>query len=143
MPMNGISSEQDDRLTLINRCPYFAGFSLLEKKSLADRLYEVCYASGDILIKQGEILDSIYFIVEGEVQLLRYDAAHQTKVLLETLKKGDTIGFDERRGMISNAIFPWHIVAVSPLRVFRLAFSDLNEVLENDRTSHIPIGNEF
>lgn len=125
-----------DCLSVLTHCPAFCNLTTVERQTLTTHFSEVCYEAGTLLIKQGEMLDALYFIAEGEVALFRKDKLHHLHALHETLKTGDVIGLDKQGAVIAKAMIPWNVMAISSVRVFRLTFVDLNAFLEKFNINH-------
>jgi CRP-like cAMP-binding protein len=55
-------------------------------------LEEKAYDKDSLIIEEKEDSYDIYFIIEGEVSLFKWNALHKTWFLIDILKKGDMFG---------------------------------------------------
>jgi CRP-like cAMP-binding protein len=79
---------------LLRRYPFFAGFTDLELKQLAMAAHEQALSEGEALFGEGQRADQLYFLIEGEVEILvQVDEKGLTQVSLSTLSAGEPLGW--------------------------------------------------
>ena len=59
---------------------------------ITDALREVCYASGECIVKEGECADQMYFIVSGSVSIKVVDKSSDTEKEIVQLTRGQYFG---------------------------------------------------
>jgi len=69
------------KLEVLSRSPLFEMLSTPELEFVADLSRPRRYAAGEIVFEEGELGDSLYVIVEGEVEVLRKNDSGELKVL--------------------------------------------------------------
>ncbi len=80
-----------EKVEVLSRSPLFEMLSASELEFVADLSRPRRFAVGEIIFEEGELGDSLYVIVEGEVEVLRKNEDGQLKVLT-TLKAPSFFG---------------------------------------------------
>jgi CRP-like cAMP-binding protein len=70
-----------EKLAVISSSPLFEMLSSAEIEQLAELAEQRRYAAGDLVFEEGELGDSLYVIVHGEVEVVRRDGAGEPRVL--------------------------------------------------------------
>ncbi len=71
----------------------FGGLSAPEIETIKEGFHEELYAEGDFILQQGEPNNKVFFILEGEVEILKHrKGIDETDRLLSVLIAGDTFG---------------------------------------------------
>lgn len=76
--------------TLINSVPMLKTLQNYERMNLADALVPKTYAAGELIIKQGDAADGMYFIEEGKVSIKIHQVTGETEI--SKLEKGQYFG---------------------------------------------------
>lgn len=113
-----------------------------EIEILATLMVEKHFAASEVIVKEGDTVDSIYLIVSGtaEVSRVKYDENQQPHdEKLATLKEGDAIGLNESGFYSLSGRRTATVVALSEVKALRLsvaefhgftlAYSHVNEVM--------------
>ncbi len=77
-------------LRMINTIPIFSGIDFHEQNMLAYKSVIVEFNTGVILMKQGEIADRLYAILEGGVDVIKTKSNHSVRI--NRLRAGDVFG---------------------------------------------------
>ena len=70
-----------EKRELLQRSPLFEMLSEAEIEYVAELSRQRKLSAGDLIFAEGDLGDSLYVIVEGEVEILRKDAGGQPKVI--------------------------------------------------------------
>lgn len=86
------------RQMIIREQACFKGLTDEEVYNLAKLLKEQRNVKEDDIVKEGDIIDSVYFIVEGDAEVchITYMNGVREKKSVATLKAGNTIGLNDR-----------------------------------------------
>src|SRR5688572_16402078 len=87
----------EQRRAIVRAQPCFANLSSVENAQLAELLREVQYTAGDVIVREADPIDCIYFIVKGDADV-RHVTFHQGVANVQsvaTLKPGGTIGLND------------------------------------------------
>jgi len=87
----------DQRRAIIHAQPCFAALSLEENTQLAELLREVTFSPGQLIVRETDPIDCVYFIVNGEADVRHVfykDGVAQIQSVA-TLKAGGTIGLND------------------------------------------------
>lgn len=76
--------------TLINSVPMLKTLQNYERMNLADALVPKLYGPGELIIKQGDAADGMYFIEEGQVSIKMHQVNGETEI--SKLEKGQYFG---------------------------------------------------
>ena len=78
---------------LIRRYPYFSGISMESLKLLANIAEEIESEQDQYFHNEGEEIDKVYILVEGEVSLVTTLPQQDKEVVINTLGIGDVFGW--------------------------------------------------
>ncbi len=70
-----------DKLEVLSSSPLFEMLSNQELEYIADLTRPKRFSAGQTIFEEGELGDSLYLIAQGEVEVVRRDAAGQPKVI--------------------------------------------------------------
>ena len=104
----------------------FASLSREERYLIAEKLIEMRYAEGEVIIREGEKDETFYIIEKGEVEVYIV-SAHGNRKILTTLHNGDFFG---EMALLTGQKRTANVRAVTDLRVFRLDKDSFKAVLE-------------
>lgn len=78
---------------VIRRYPYFSGLSMDKISILANIADEVEIEKGEYFHHEGDHINKVYIIVEGEVNLVTNIPQQDKEVVINTLSTGDVFGW--------------------------------------------------
>jgi small-conductance mechanosensitive channel/CRP-like cAMP-binding protein len=105
----------------------FASLADEERLMIADRLVEMRYAEGEMIIREGEQGETFYIIETGEVEVYLL-SAHGNRKVLTTLHDGEFFG---EIALLTGQKRTANVRAITDVRVYRLDKDTFKEVLEN------------
>ena len=141
--MNKMTDVADDELkrALIKKQSCFKLLTEQETAILADLLIEKHYTAGELIVKQGEPVDSVYLIVSGTadvIHITRKENSTETE-FLATLGPEEAIGLSETGFYSLSGIRTANVTAntdmvllrlsVAAFHGFALAYAHVNEVM--------------
>jgi CRP-like cAMP-binding protein len=106
---------------LLELTTIFAALSNSQRTNIAENLQKHSYDQGDVLLKPGEILQSLFFIASGVVSFTRGDTE------LMRLGPGDHYG---EIGLLTGGPSFSTATALTPVITYELAKADLTPILE-------------
>ncbi len=126
---------------LIAKQACFTEFTPGEVEVLSSLLVETHFKAGDVIVHEGDPVDSIYLIVKGttEVRHVRYENQQPHTEYLATLKEGDAIGLNEfgfyslsgkrTATVVATSDVVTLRLSVAEFKGFALAYSHVNQVM--------------
>jgi CRP-like cAMP-binding protein len=114
-------------LNLLRQVPYFSHLEEPDLRVLAEVGYEEHYSPDSIIIDEGDIKNSIYFIVEGKVKV-SLEKISGRELTLSLLRKGDLFG---EGCLIGESPSP-KVVALEDTTVVRFGKNDFLRGISND-----------
>jgi CRP-like cAMP-binding protein len=87
------------RQEIISSHPLFSTFSQEALIELTQAVQEIHYQLGDIIVNEGNFVNSIFFIVRGKAEIIKKQIfANKTaqKVIIATIGEGESIGLDSK-----------------------------------------------
>lgn len=113
------------RKAVIAAQPAFSGLTSEETETLARLLDEREVAVNETIVKEGDLIDSVYFILEGDadVRHITYENALQKIESVAKLKKGATIGLNDRGFYSLTGRRTATVVAITPMLLLKLRLS--------------------
>lgn len=84
--------EGQDALSLLRQHPLLKNLNEEEWNAFLLLLQKVHLQPGDYAIKEQEASTDLYFILEGELEGLKHDSAHEHDFIVSHLKKGEVFG---------------------------------------------------
>ena len=118
----------DLKMSLIKMQPCFSFLTDQETEGLAELLVEKEYKPNDIIVKQGDHVDSVYFIVEGTADV-RYNYIEDNTRKFRSLAKlstNQTIGLSATGLYSLSGVRTATVVAETNMVLLRLSVAELN-----------------
>jgi len=102
--------------------PSFKGLTEEETHTLAQLLKEKRYNPDEVVVKEGDLIDSVYFILEGDadVRHITYMNGVQQINSVAILRAGSTIGLNDRGFYSLTGRRTATVVAKTPMLLLRL-----------------------
>lgn len=123
-------------ITADNVYEYSKGNSLFEGlkedqiKTLFSISREITLEKGCHLMHEGDPAREIFLIIEGEIEISRYNAKHKQNHVIATLKAGDTVG---EVALLDRGSRSASAYAVSFCRLRSVSFDDLQTIADKDK----------
>ena len=129
----------EEKLAFLELQPMLAGMSHDELVTLLGQMEEVSYADGATIIAEGEMLDDIFFLREGEVTIEKWDDDRKNHHTIGRLMAGHAFG---EMAFLDGSPRSSTVVACGAVKalVLRTAFADLG-VRRSKIVRNIAIGN--
>lgn len=108
------------RRALLERSSFFEGMRPWQAKKIILSANLESFEPGEFLVRQGELGDTMYVVIDGEVEVRR--GQDPQKTLIATLSAGDLFG---EIALVSRSRRTADVVAVSPTRVLALDWDSL------------------
>lgn len=109
----------------IYRVPLFSSLSEENQHQVASYIQHKSFDKGELLISEGESMDSLIIIHQGRVKAFRYTPAGREQILY-LFSEGDFFG---EQYLFSNLNATYNVEALSPVKVCLLTKSQLHKVL--------------
>jgi CRP-like cAMP-binding protein len=109
------------------KLPLFANLVELELRELAEEAHEVVCSPQSILVKESEIIDSVFVIMEGSAEVSREPDAASNKPteILEVLHPGEAIGLNNAGFFSTTSVRSATVTALTPVLAIRLELANL------------------
>ena len=117
---------------LLRRFTFFAGFSDEELKQLAMVGREQPITSGEVLFTEGNPADNLYFLTEGEADVLAGGSSLAAGVAVSSLPPGEPLGWS---AVIEPRLYTATARATRPGRVIVFDGAELEKLMANDHFS--------
>src|SRR5438552_3119555 len=90
-------SDTHERQTIIQSIPSFANLNQEQSYELATLMKEIKFSANDTIVNEDELVDSIFFILQGQAEVTRQiqDRKRKVKVPMAVLNPGDTVGLSD------------------------------------------------
>lgn len=110
---------------LVKQHPCFVNLSDTEITALIELFFERTIPAGTTFVKEGEVADNIYFIVEGEVAVNKMITSGDTSELqtIATMGPGDAIGLKESGFFSTTGLRTATLIAITDVVLLRLNIS--------------------
>jgi CRP-like cAMP-binding protein len=119
-------AEMDRRFTEnhLRNLKLLAGLSSSQLEDISRRLQPVRYRRGEIILREGDIGDVMFFIESGRVQVVRGEGAHAS--VLAEMGSGDLFG---EMALLSGSPRSATVTALSDLDLWMLSQTDFDELV--------------
>jgi CRP/FNR family cyclic AMP-dependent transcriptional regulator len=115
-------------LAILRQIPYFANLEEKDLHLLAEVGHEETFAPGGTILEEGEVQNSLYFIVAGQVKVC-LEKISGRKLTLSNLERGDLFGED---CLLGEGRPSPKVVALEETTVIRIAKDDFLRGISND-----------
>lgn len=124
----------EQRQQLLSAFPCFQSLTTNQSQRLATLLQEMTVTKGQTIVSEGEVVDAVYIIVEGEAEV---SISHEYKkkrsqVPVAMLTKGEAIGLNDTGFFSSTGCRTATVIALTDMMLLRLSLDDLNNFLQQN-----------
>jgi len=132
--IEGIGSERDKAIQQMRFRDFFSGMDQTHWLQLVDQLEYVEIADGEMLMRQGDVADSLYFVLDGELRAYRHDG--DRRIYLGHARQGDVAG---EVAYFNGGQRTADMVAAGASRLLRLSYDNLHQLAQSmpELESHI------
>jgi CRP-like cAMP-binding protein/membrane protease YdiL (CAAX protease family) len=113
--------------------PLFSELSETSKRSLQAASHELSIKKGEFLMKEGDEAKEIFLILEGDLEVLKYDRETKAHYVVNVLHPGSTVGevalIDEGKRSAS-------IRALSNARFLKIPFKEIEKLKDAAKIHH-------
>jgi CRP/FNR family cyclic AMP-dependent transcriptional regulator len=114
---------------ILRRYPYFAGLSSEQLAAIAMTANEEEMSSGQFFFHEGDILDNVYIVLEGEVAILVELPEKEDEVVVSTTGPGEVCAWG---GLVPPFKANFSVKAVTDGKVIAFDCAQLRETFEKD-----------
>jgi CRP-like cAMP-binding protein len=117
------SVDLNSKMHLIRKQPLFSQLTDEEREELASLFAKVEVAPGTVVVKEGDLVDSVYLIANGTVDVRHVSFKDGTPVVssVAVLSSGDSIGLNETGFYSISGRRTATVVALTDMLMFRLS----------------------
>jgi signal-transduction protein with cAMP-binding, CBS, and nucleotidyltransferase domain len=118
--------------SLLKQVLLFSKYAPEDLVELATLFKVAFYKEHNVIVQQGDNLDTLFLIASGYVEVSRQEIINkkiQTEILA-TLSEGDPIGFDSLGFFSKTGVRTATLTALSMVKVFKLELSDFSRFLK-------------
>ncbi len=129
---SGLALGMQQRQALISNHPFFLHLAPEAVAELARLMFEKELNAGDIIVAQGDLVDSIYFIAQGTAEVTRkMDLQNKSEtVFLASLRQNDVVGLTEKGYFAPGGIRTASVTATSHTFLLGLKVTDFYQFLQ-------------
>ena len=118
----------------LRKSPLFEGLSDEELQRLMDMAEPLSVRAGDILMKQGDIGDAAYVLIEGEFEIQKQ--AGQSRIKIDVRNPGDVVG---EMALLSRASRTASVIAKTDGETLRIPPEAFEELLTSSSTAAMAV----
>lgn len=120
----------EDYFKLLKQQPIFSLWSQDLISQFIPLLKPLSFTAGEIIVHEGDVIDAIYFIVEGKAEVSRHEAKDPTKqLILATFQTGDNIGLNDTSLYSTTGVRSATVIALTDIMVLTINIDYLHEFL--------------
>ena len=118
-----------ERMIFLRNVSFFGNLRLDQLRALARVCGEVSMAEGKTIIKQGDVGDGLYIVVEGSVRVERKVPNSKTPIYLFSLGTSEVFG---EISLLDGGVRTANVVAETPVFLLAIKRDALDDALEDD-----------
>jgi hypothetical protein len=118
-----------ERMVFLRNVSFFGDLRLDQLKALARVCDEHAYAAGKRIIKQGDVGDGLYVVVEGQVRIERQTGRGTDRVYLFSLGPSEVFG---EISLLDGGLRTADIIAETPVLLLGIKRDALDDALDDD-----------
>lgn len=119
---------------LIDKHPFFESLKNQKIDELLKLAFEKDYKTQEIVVRQGEVIDSFYLIIEGEVEVAIAQPDSNLLIPIAILKEGDAIGLNSFGLFSQSGVRTATLTAIKDLRLIGWRIDDFHSFLQSHPT---------
>ena len=109
----------------------FEGLSEEQIKTLFSISKEISLEPGSFLMREGDPAKEIFLIIEGNLEISRFNVKHQQNHVIATLKAGDTVG---EVALLDQGSRSASVCAKTSCRLRSISYHDLQDIAGRDKS---------
>jgi hypothetical protein len=135
-PKTGCNMASDFQITADNvyeqshKNSLFDGLSESQIKTLFSISKDITLEKDCYLMREGDPAREIFLIIDGKLEISRYNAKHNQNHVIATLKAGDTVG---EVALLDSGLRSASAYAKTPCQLRSIAFEDLHAIANRDK----------
>lgn len=124
--------EIEKRMALIHQHPCFASLSEEDIGCLAELCFQNRYNSGEVIISEGDLVDSVYLIAKGEIEVdCKTKGLNEVQPIPEAvMREGDAIGLSEAGFFSQTGLRMASLIAISEVILIGWSLDIFHHFLE-------------
>lgn len=127
-PKETPDSVNNEYIPLLKTMDLFKGLDDNEFRMIENLIYEEKFESGEVIITEGDESDAVYFLVEGEVNVLKIHPDKLTQHQINTIQAGDYFG---EMAFIKDSKRTATVQAKTPVKLLVLETKLFNQAIAN------------
>lgn len=116
---------EKDLYEFLKKNSLFSALSEESIKALASHCKELSIKKDHFLMQEGDDAAEIFFVIEGDLAIIKYDSETKTDFHINTLHSGDTIG---EQALIDKGKRSASVKALTDVRFYRISFEELEKL---------------
>lgn len=119
-----------ERVVLLQGIPLFSAIPKKHLQELSNFMEEVRFDAGEIIVKEHEVVDAVYFIVKGQAEVNQEIKTRKklTFVPIALMYPGENIGLNETGFYSKTGIRTANVIAITPMLLLKLDIHILHEI---------------
>ncbi len=113
-----------DHVQILKKVPFFAAFEDSLLYPLVKLMTEATYKEGNHIVKQGDVIDSIFIIVSGVAEVIKKSS--YKNIQIKTLGSGDSIGLADGGFFSKTGLRTATVTALSDVHLLSLSITALD-----------------
>lgn len=114
---------------LFNENFLFNGLSTKQLEKLHNAAKEIILEPGIYLIHEGDVPNEIYFVLEGSLEVVKYDDKHQVEHVIAPIHAGETLG---EMAIIDTAPRSASVRSTTKVRLLCIMTKEYQQITENN-----------
>lgn len=119
-----------DSFELFSNSSLFRGLKEEERKLLFSVSKEVSLEQGDFLLREGEKANELFIVIEGKLEVSKYDPEMKQTHVINIVQSGDTLG---EVSLLDHGLRAASIQAITPCRLRSISFEHLHAMVEKNK----------
>lgn len=131
--MDTLKLSQEKCEGLIAHHPLFSLLSAEDIKVLANLMYEIYVPAGFTIVREGELVDSVYLIAGGLAEVTRQSVSKLTKgnIIVAKLSRGEAIGFTESDFFSKTGVRTATVTTLSTVLLLGIGIESFNQFMKH------------
>ena len=129
-----MSEATDNSYELFANNPLVTGLSEEQIRTLFSISQEITLDKEKYLMREGDPANEMFLILEGSLEVTKYDAKYMQDYVIHTLHAGDSVG---ELALLDSGPRSASVRAKTFTRLRKLSFADINEIANKDKAINI------
>jgi CRP-like cAMP-binding protein len=135
----------NERKKALSLHPFFSLLTEMDLMHLAELMYESTFHQGETIVREGDLVDSVYIIVNGTAEVTRQSLTVEIsgEIIIAKLHVGESIGLMETGFFTHTGLRTASVTALTDMTLLGIGLNELNHFMHESKRLYFDFRNNI